>query len=125
MSSETNEKITTATVVFVNNSWPLFYCSSIDDSHWFVTVVEHFDVSHLLIGMAKTSNDHTIQGRFAREDIFNFIEDAVPNVEQITLSCSSKGASINCSQYLEPIMTHICVRFTFNGLNSRDIYTDV
>ena len=61
---------------------------------------------------------------FDDEDIFNFIKDVAPNVEQITHSCSWKGAIINCSEYLEPIMTHIGVCFAFNGLNSRDIYTD-
>ena len=61
---------------------------------------------------------------FADEDIFNAIEDVAPNVEQITLSCAWKGAIINCSEYLEPILTHHGVCFTFNGLNSRDIYTD-
>ena len=61
---------------------------------------------------------------FADEDIFGVIEDLAPNVEQITRSCSWKGAIINCSEYLKPILTILGVCFAFNGLNSRDIYTD-
>ena len=61
---------------------------------------------------------------FADEDIFNDIQDFAPDVKDITLSCSWKGAIINCSEYLKPVMTHFGVCFAFNGLNSRDIYTN-
>ena len=61
---------------------------------------------------------------FTDEDVFNVIRDVAPTVEEITLSCSWKGAIINCSEYLKPVMTHDGVCYTFNGLNSRDIYTD-
>ena len=62
---------------------------------------------------------------FVDEDVFNVIEDVAPNVEHITLSCSWKGAIINCSEYLKPILIReFSICFTFNGLNSRDVYTD-
>ena len=76
------------------------------------------NVCHTLTVVIPYKND------FADEDIFNVIEDVAPNVEQITLSCAWKGAIINCSEYLAPTLTFFGVCFTFNGLNSRDIYTD-
>lgn len=61
---------------------------------------------------------------FAYEDIFNVIQDVAPTVDEIMLSCSWKGTNFNCSEYLQPVLTNDGVCFTFNALNSRDIYTD-
>lgn len=56
--------------------------------------------------------------------IFGILNDISPMFEDTMYLCKWRHQVDNCSLYFQPILTEEGVCFTFNALNSRDIYTD-
>lgn len=59
---------------------------------------------------------------FTNGHIYDTIQDIAPTIGESL--CNWWGRDINCSQLLVPILTEDGLCFTFNGLNSDEIYTD-
>lgn len=62
---------------------------------------------------------------FMDESIYSIIQEVSPDFNNSVVDCDFKGMYRKpCSGALLPILTEEGVCFTFNALNSRDIYTD-
>lgn len=61
---------------------------------------------------------------FSSKSIYNIIEDLAPNLEYAIKECRWQQKKIKCSEYLSSVFTRRGFCFTFNDLNSYDMYTD-
>lgn len=60
----------------------------------------------------------------ANESIYNIIQDIAPKVLESTYKCTWKRYEFICFELIKPTLTEDGVCFTFNALNSHEIYTD-
>lgn len=60
--------------------------------------------------------------KFTNASIYDIIQDIAP--KDPMLKCNWQHKSYNASEIFSPILTKEGVCFTFNALNSRDIYTN-
>lgn len=61
---------------------------------------------------------------FANESIYSTMRDLAPDLEYTMQSCRWLEKEINCTENISPMMTDDGLTFTFNALNSHDIYTN-
>lgn len=62
--------------------------------------------------------------RFVNESIYDIIQDIAPSFNDTFDECEWNDQISHCSKFLTPILTAEGLCFTFNALNSRDIYTE-
>lgn len=69
--------------------------------------------------------DHVQFGeKFADKSIFDLIQDMAPAFNDTFDRCEWQYDFWSCTELFSPMITADGVCFTFNALNSRDIYTD-
>lgn len=63
---------------------------------------------------------------FLDESVYDIIQDISPNFNQSVDMCDFRGHydDDRCSEFFLPILTEEGVCFTFNALNSHEIYTE-
>lgn len=61
---------------------------------------------------------------FVSESIYNVIVDMAPNFEYTMQKCWWKQQEIKCSEYFSPVLIHQGLCFSFNALNSHEMYRD-
>ncbi|XP_031627361.1 pickpocket protein 28-like [Contarinia nasturtii] len=61
---------------------------------------------------------------FANESMYRMIEDLAPNQDYVIHSCRWQQNKVNCLEYISPVITDEGFCFTFNPLNSYDMYTE-
>lgn len=61
---------------------------------------------------------------FVNDTIFDIIQDIAPSLNSTFDDCEWQDQILHCSKFLTPILTAEGLCFTFNALNSKDIYTD-
>lgn len=61
---------------------------------------------------------------FATNEIYEIIRDIAPDIIESLFFCKWRNKFSTCFQRYRPVMTDEGLCFTFNDLNSRDIYTD-
>lgn len=62
--------------------------------------------------------------RFSNASIYDIIQDIAPNFTDTVASCSWNYEMQRCETQFSPILTDEGLCFTFNALNSDDIYTN-
>ncbi|XP_031634318.1 pickpocket protein 28-like [Contarinia nasturtii] len=65
-----------------------------------------------------------LENRFEDESIYNRIEEMAPNLNYSLQECKWRQRKVACADYITPMLTESGLCFTFNALNSRDVYTD-
>lgn len=66
-----------------------------------------------------------VDEEIATNDIFDTLSELAPNSTQTMWSCKWRNeVMMNCEKHFRPIMTEEGLCFTFNALNSGDIYTN-
>lgn len=65
-----------------------------------------------------------LEEKFANDSIYEVLEDLAPNRDYTINACQWQQKKVNCIEYMSPIMTNHGVCFSFNALNSQDMYTD-
>lgn len=58
------------------------------------------------------------------ESIYQLIYEMAPTLNKTLTFCMWQNQKISCADHFQPIFTEKGLCFTFNALNSRDIYTD-
>lgn len=70
-----------------------------------------------------------ISDNFTSESIYDELKSLSPNVNDTILLCWPPPASTrepdSCQKFFSPVFTVEGLCFTFNSLNSNDVYTDV
>lgn len=61
---------------------------------------------------------------FTSESIYDVIEGMAISLDDNVHKCWFHGKQIDCTKHLVPIFTEGGLCFTFNALNSHDIYSD-
>lgn len=61
---------------------------------------------------------------FVNESIYETIQDVSPKLPDLIQFCSQEYLNIKCSEIVKPVFSDEGLCFTFNALNSHDIYTD-
>lgn len=64
------------------------------------------------------------ENEFANESIYDIISTMALTMNDTLFNCVWKSKVESCSQFFSPVLTEDGLCFTFNALNSRDIYTD-
>lgn len=62
---------------------------------------------------------------FSDHSIFDLLREMSPKFEDSVLHCAWLYQSDDCKVDFKTIITEEGICFTFNALNSRDVYTDV
>ncbi|XP_055305956.1 pickpocket protein 28-like, partial [Sitodiplosis mosellana] len=62
--------------------------------------------------------------KFTNTSIYDIIQDIAPNLTSVIVSCSWNLQMENCESHFSPTITDEGLCFTFNALNSDEIYTD-
>lgn len=68
--------------------------------------------------------DYYQRTNFTDESIFRIIQDVALSLNDTMLYCEWRGMGNFCTALFQPILTEEGVCFSFNDLNSRDIYTE-
>lgn len=66
----------------------------------------------------------TYKDNFTDETIYDTIQDIAPKIRQSVDRCHWQYRFKNCSELFVPVFTEDGLCFTFNALNSNEIYTD-
>lgn len=61
---------------------------------------------------------------FINESIFDVIKDMAPSINGTFNKCSWNYKLNSCSEYFKPVFTGDGLCYTFNSLNSYEIYTE-
>lgn len=77
----------------------------------------HICDSHLVSNLGLDQN-------VADKSIFETINDSSPSIDDSMVFCRWRRELDICPSFFKPILTEQGLCFTFNALNSRDIYTD-
>lgn len=62
--------------------------------------------------------------QFVNESIYDIIQDMAPSIDGTLKKCRWKSVNVPCSDLFEPIFTSQGLCFSFNALNSEEIFTD-
>lgn len=65
-----------------------------------------------------------LSNKFANESIFDVIKETAPLFEDTALGCLWQYEMSSCTDILVPVLTEEGLCFTFNSLNSHEIYTE-
>lgn len=69
-------------------------------------------------------NDFTFGPKFVNESIYEVIKDIAPNLNDTLIECMWQYEYRHCSEFFAPVLTEVGACFTFNALNTHEIYTD-
>lgn len=72
---------------------------------------------------AHLTGDFKLGDNFTDESIFDIIQDVAPSFNDTMFYCKWRNENNFCQAFFQPILTEEGVCYTFNILNSRDIYT--
>lgn len=61
---------------------------------------------------------------FVNESIHKLIQYMAPSLNETVSHCSWRNVEFSCENLFRPIFTNFGLCFTFNAINSREIYTD-
>lgn len=61
---------------------------------------------------------------YSDDSIYDTIEGVAPDLDYVIKECRWKGKSFKCSDQFTSIFTQWGLCFTFNALNSHDVYTN-
>lgn len=62
--------------------------------------------------------------KYANDSIYDIIQEIAPNLEDSMFACKWQDRFVPCSQLVVPILTENGLCFTFNAINSHEIYSD-
>lgn len=64
-----------------------------------------------------------LEQNYTDDTIFNIIEDIALPLNSTISTCKWRNQKYNCAELYRPVMTEEGLCYTFNALNSKDIYT--
>lgn len=64
------------------------------------------------------------QTQFNNGSIYEIIDDIAPSMDDVLNFCEWRGMTKSCSDVFSKIFTENGLCYQFNGLNSREIYTE-
>ncbi|XP_031638214.1 pickpocket protein 28-like [Contarinia nasturtii] len=73
---------------------------------------------------AHLAENFVLGQNFSTNEIYETIKDVAPNFNDTMFYCKWRNNFISCENSFQPVLTEEGVCYTFNSLNSRDIYTD-
>lgn len=72
---------------------------------------------------SQSRNEH-FGNKYLNETIFDRIQELAPTLSDSLSYCSWKAQRVECTDLFKPILTEHGLCFTFNALNSHEIYTE-